>query len=103
MVDYLISKRFIESKIKTKSDLKRFLQTMDRDEGVRIKADVKGFKDGGLIFITPSGDGYFINLTEHKKNQQTKVAEKWKFADNVAEIMKFVETNRSKPLESWSY
>ncbi len=76
---------------------------MDRDEGVRIKANVPGFKEGGLIFITPSGDGYFINLTEHRKTRHTKVTEKWKFANNVKEVMEFVEASRSKPLESWSY
>jgi len=99
----LILKRVAESRIKTKDDLKRFLQTMDRDEGVRIRGNVHGFKDGGLIFITPSGDGYFINLSEHRKKRHMKVTEKWKFADNVKEVMEFVEANRSKPLESWSY
>ena len=103
MANYLVSKRFTESRIRTKDELKRFLQTMDRDEGVRIKGNVQGFKEGGLIFVTPSGEGYFINLTEHKKNRHTKVTEKWKFADDVKEVMEFVEANRSKPLESWSY
>ena len=103
MMDYLISKRFTESRIKTNDDLKRFLQTMDRDEGVRIRANVQGFKEGGLIFITPSTDGYFINLTEYRKKRQTKVTEKWKYANNAKEVMEFVEANRSKPLECWSY
>lgn len=103
MTNYLILNRFSESRIKTKDDLLRFLKTMDRDEGVRIRGNVQGFKEGGLIFITPSGEGYFINLTEHKKNLHTKVTEKWKFVDNVKEVMEFVEANRSKPLESWSY
>jgi len=99
----LISKRFTESRIRTKDDLKRFLQTMDRDEGVRIRGNVQGFKEGGLIFITPSGGGYFINLSEHRENRHTKVTEKWIFEDNVKKVMEFVEANRSKPLESWSY
>ncbi|MCZ6613837.1 MAG: hypothetical protein O6762_04060 [Thaumarchaeota archaeon] len=99
----MISKRFTESRIRTKDNLKRFLQTMDRDEGVRIRGNVQGFKEGGLIFITPSGGGYFINLSEHKKNRHTKVTEKWIFEDNVKKVMEFVEANRSKPLESWSY
>lgn len=103
MTNYLILNRFSESRIKTKDDLLQFLKTMDRDEGVRIRGNVQGFKEGGLIFITPSGEGYFINLTEHKKNRRTKVTEKWKFVDNVKEVMEFVEANRSKPLESWSY
>ncbi len=103
MTNYLILNRFSESRIKTKDDLLRFLKTMDRDEGVRIRGNVQGFKEGGLIFITPSGEGYFINLAEHKKNRHTKVTEKWKFVDNVKEVMEFVEANRSKPLESWSY
>lgn len=99
----LKSKRFTESRIKTKGDLERFLENMDKDEGVRIKAKAKEFNNGGLIFITPSGEGYYINLTEYRRKGQTKVKEKWKFANNVMEAMEFVEANRSRPLESWSY
>ena len=100
--------RYEERRIKTVDELRDLIKTLDLDEGIRIRGDLKAFPNGGFIFITKMGNRYTINTTEQILHVDRKTyvpggAEKWFFASTPDETWVLIMNKITSPLEAWIY
>lgn len=55
-------KRYQEKRIRSTQELRRLIDALELDEGIRVLGALKGFEDGGFIFVTRSRGTYCVNF-----------------------------------------
>ena len=107
-------KPFSERRINSWRELKKIIESLELDEGVRVLGRIEGLRGGGFIFITilhsatkPS-QRYYVNTAERIYNEETKLhlpggREKFQDFSEAEEVLKYVEKNAAKPLRAWYY
>ena len=81
---------------------------MDPDEGIRILGALKGFLEGGFIFINRSTTNYVINFCDrvHDKNSGLYLPggkEEFSYYSTSEAVWNMLRTKIVKPLNAWIY
>ena len=98
--------KYRERRIRRPGELKRVLEGLDPDEGVRIIGSLSG-KDV-FIFITRSSNEYCVNLCDQVYDKDLEAIvpggrEEWLHASTPDEVWDLIASRIKKPLEAWIY
>ncbi|MFQ6134193.1 MAG: hypothetical protein ACE5KU_00055 [Nitrososphaerales archaeon] len=107
-------KPFSEKRIHSLRELKKIIEFLDLDEGVRVLGRIEGLRGGGFIFITTSHSAtessqrYCVNTAERIYDEEAKMhlpggREEFLYFSDVEEVVKYIEKNADKPLRAWNY
>jgi hypothetical protein len=99
---------YAERKISNSALLRKFIQALDEDEGIRIEGRVPDLANGGYIFIGFYRGSYCVNLCDRvldKQSQRFTVGtnDKWLYFDDFPGLWKFLRPMIRKPLKAWLY
>lgn len=99
---------FSERRIRSLRELRKVVDSLDLDEGVRVLGRFEELRGGGFIFINKSSNLYCVNTAEriYSEEMGTHVPggrEEFLYFKTAEETIRYVEKNAAKPLEAWSY
>lgn len=102
-----------EKRIYSLRELKRIIESLDLDEGVRVLGRIGGLRGGGFIFVTTSHSAepsqkYCVNTTERIYDKEAKTylpggREEFLYFSDVEEVTKYLEENAARPIKAWYY
>jgi len=99
---------YAERRIKDLPLLRRFMQALDEDEGLRIEGDVPDLANGGYIFVGFYRGSYCVNLCDRIRDRQSQKYtvgsnDKWFYFEKFPDLWKFLRPLIRKPLRAWLY
>ena len=88
--------------------LKRFMQALDEDEGIRMEGNVPDLANGGYIFVGFYRGSYCVNLCDRVRDKQSQKYtvgsnDRWFYFDEPSGLWKFLRPLIRKPLRAWLY
>ena len=88
--------------------LKRFMQALDEDEGIRIEGNVPDLANGGYIFVGFYRGSYCVNLCDRVRDKQSQKYtvgsnDRWFYFEEASGLWKFLRPLIRKPLRAWLY
>jgi len=97
-----------EREISSLVELRKYMEALDEDEGIRAWGDARGFKEGGFIFITRSKGQYCVNICDRVWDDEKKTfmvggSDVWYYFDDFTHAWKFVKSLVRCPLKAWLY
>ena len=103
-----MSIKFSERRIKSLRDLKRIINSLDLDEGVRVLGCFTDLRGGGFIFINKASKDYCVNTVERIYDNVSRDyvpggKEIFFYYQTGEEVIKYIKKNASKPIKAWIY
>jgi hypothetical protein len=99
---------YVERRIRDLPLLKRFIQALDEDEGLRIEGNRPDLANGGYIFVGFYRSSYCVNLCDRIRDKQSQKYtvgsnDKWFYFEEFTDLWKFLRPLIRKPLRAWLY
>jgi len=99
---------YVERRIRDLPLLKRFIQALDEDEGLRIEGNRPDLANGGYIFVGFYRSSYCVNLCDRIRDKQSQKYtvgsnDKWFYFDEFTDLWRFLRPLIRKPLRAWLY
>ena len=88
--------------------MKRLVNALDEDEGIRIEGGLQDFTSGGYIFVGFYRGRYCVNLCDRIRDRSTKrytagSNDKWFYFEDFRGLWGFLRPLIRKPLKAWLY
>jgi len=98
----------IEDPIRDVRSLRRWMQDLEGDEGLRIVGNVRGFAGGGFLFVGFHQGKYRVNvcdriLDRRKRTYTAGRGGEWHEFDSFEEAWRFVRPMIGRPVRAWIY
>jgi len=98
----------IEDPIRDMRSLRRWMQDLEEDEGLRIVGNVQRFTGGGFLFVGIRQGKYRVNICDriHDRKERAYKASKegeWREFDSFEEAWSFVRPLVGRPIQAWIY
>ena len=99
---------YMERRIRNPALLRRFMQALDEDEGIRIEGNVPDLANGGYIFVGFYRGSYCVNLCDRIRDKQSQKYtvgsnDQWFYFEEASGLWKFLRPLIRKPLKAWLY
>mgnify|MGYP001115208632 CR=1 FL=1 len=99
---------YVERRITDHALLRRLMQALDEDEGIRMEGCVPDLANGGYIFVGFYRGSYCVNLCDRVRDTQSQKYtvgpnDKWFYFEKYPELWKFLRPLIRKPLKAWLY
>ncbi len=99
---------YSERRIKDRALLKRLMQALDEDEGIRIEGMLPDFSNGGYIFVGFYRGSYCVNLCDRIRKKRSKdytvgSNDRWLYFDEFEGLWRFLRPLIRGPLKAWLY
>jgi hypothetical protein len=99
-------KPYREKLIRSASELRKIVQTLDSDEGIRVSSAKEGSKC--FTFLTKNGDKFTVNTTEKVYDKSLRAyvpggEETWFYTSDIEEALAKVMQEAEKPLRAYLY
>jgi len=100
--------RYREKKIRSLKELRRALEGLELDQGVRIICRLGDDSKEGFLFLTKPSERYCINICSRLYDENLKSyvpggEEEWIYCESVDEVWKRVKAYVQSPLQAWIY
>lgn len=97
-----------ERRIRNFRLLRRLVQALDEDEGVRVEGTLPDLANGGYIFVGFYRGSYCVNLCDRILDKRTRRYtaggnDRWFYFDEFASLWKFLRSIVRRPLRAWLY
>jgi hypothetical protein len=101
-------KRYNDKKIKNLEELRRLINALELDEGIRIIGSDSRFKRGGFIFITKQAEKYCVNICDRIFDIEYSSyipggKEEFLYFSDPNEVFEQLNNRMKKPLSAWFY
>ncbi|MBI4258692.1 MAG: hypothetical protein HY619_07035 [Thaumarchaeota archaeon] len=101
-------RRYREQKVRSIGELKKLIDALELDEGIRLQGKSKDFKDGGFIFITKSRGKYCVNFCDKVKDKALRAyvpggREEFHYLSRAEEVWSLVNGKFATPLKAAIY
>lgn len=88
--------------------LKRHMQGLDEDEGIRIEGRLPDLANGGYIFVGFYRGSYCVNLCDRLRDKRSGSYtvggnDRWFYFDEFPNLWRFLHPLIRKPLKAWLY
>ena len=99
---------YTERRIRDLPLLKRLMQALDEDEGIRIEGNVRDLANGGYVFVGFYRGSYCVNLCDRIRDRQSQKYtvgsnDRWFYFEEFSGLWKFLRPLIRKPLRAWLY
>ena len=99
-------KAYTEKRIRTVKELRKLMQSLSPDEGIRVNSAIDNSKQ--FTFIAKSGGRYTINTAEKIYNKNLRVylpggTETWFYTSDIEEALAKVLKEAERPLRAYLY
>jgi hypothetical protein len=97
-----------EERIRSFKELRDRVRALDEDEGIRIFGRVKGFRNGGFIFLGIYVERYCVMIRDRvwdPKRGAYSVGprRKYLYFHSMEELWEFLKGAIERPLKAWLY
>ena len=97
-----------ENEIDNLEDLRKFMEALDEDEGIRVLGNAEGFANGGFIFVSRFRDKFCLNICDRVWDEKTKtyaVGERdvWLYFDDADSAWNHLKSLIAQPVKAWLY
>ncbi|MCS7142918.1 MAG: hypothetical protein NZ920_03875 [Aigarchaeota archaeon] len=97
-----------ERQLRSWRELRRAIEGLEHDEGIRIEAPLKVLRRRSYVFISRSDGTYIVNRTERVYDRRLRGfvpggKEEWAFFDDPAQLLLHINQNFRRPLKAWIY
>jgi hypothetical protein len=100
--------RYRERRLPDAKSLKRTLEALDLDEGIRMRGNFPDFPSGVFLFVNKIGNEYRVGVTERVKDKRSNRVipgnkQQWFTFPTFEQTWDFVKKHRDKNLDAWYY
>jgi len=97
-----------EDEINNLEDLRRLVEALDEDEGIRVVGNVEGFANGGFIFVSRFREKFCLNICDRVWDEKTETytvggRDVWLYFDDVDAAWNRLKSLIAYPLKAWFY
>jgi hypothetical protein len=97
-----------ERRLESAALLKKHMQALDEDEGIRIEGNLPDLANGGYIFVGFYRGSYCVNLCDRVRDRQSGAYtvganDRWFYFEKLPDLWKFLQPLIRKPLKAWLY
>lgn len=107
-------KPYSDKSIHSLRELKKVIESLDLDDGVRVLGCIEDLRAGGFIFIatlhspTRPSQKYCVNTAERIYDEEAKLflpggREEFLYFSEAEDVIKYIEKNAAKPIRAWYY
>jgi len=99
-------KPYLEKLIRNVGELRKILQGLDPDEGIRVNSVNDGSKC--FTFVARKGDRYTVNTTQKVYDRSLRAyipggEETWFYTSDIEEALAKIMQDAERPLRAYSY
>jgi len=103
-----IAELYQEEEINSLEDLRRLMEALDEDEGIRVLGKVEGFANGGFIFVSRFRDRFCLNICDRIWDERTKTytvggRDVWLYFDDFDSAWNRLKSLIADPVKGWLY
>ena len=99
---------YVERRIRDLQLLKRLINALDEDEGIRMEGRIPDLANGGYVFVGFYRGSYCVNLCDRVRGKSSErytagSNDRWFYFEDFSELWKFLRPLIQKPLRAWLY
>lgn len=99
---------YSERRLQNLALLKKQMQALDEDEGVRIEGKLPDLANGGYIFVGFYRGSYCVNFCDRVRDKQSGAYtvgtnDRWFYFEEFQDLWKFLRPLIRKPPRAWLY
>jgi len=97
-----------EDEISNLEDLRRLMEALDEDEGIRVLGRVEGFANGGFIFVSRFRERFCLNICDRVWDENTGTytvggRDVWLYFDDINSAWNRLTSLIAHPVKAWFY
>jgi len=97
-----------EDEINNLEDLRRLMEALDEDEGIRVLGNVKESANGGFIFVSRFRERFCLNICDRVWDEKTETytvggRDVWLYFDDVDSAWDRLKSLIAYPVKAWLY
>ena len=97
-----------EDEINNLEDLRRLMEALDEDEGIRVLGNAKEFVNGGFIFVSRFREKFCLNICDRVWDEKTETytvggRDVWLYFDDVDSAWDRLKSLIAYPVKAWLY
>jgi len=104
----VMTELYKEEEIDNLEDLRRLMEALDEDEGIRVLGKVEGFANGGFIFVSRFRDKFCLNICDRVLDEKTGTyavggRDVWLYFDDFDSAWSRLKSLVAEPVKAWLY